>query len=88
MSAGVIFLDIQTMYFSALQQAQIPLAPAASHREYSANQHAYTRSLNEESPEIRSWRAFLAANNGSLPKFPLELGEAAADTPGPSTCST
>lgn len=82
MSAGVIFLDIQTMYFSALQQAQIPLAPAASHREYSANQHAYTRSLNEESPEIRSWRAFLAANNGALPKFPLELGEAAADTPG------
>lgn len=82
MSAGVIFLDIQTMYFSALQQAQIPLAPAASHREYSANQHAYTKSLNEESPEIRSWRSFLAANNGALPKFPLELGEAAADTPG------
>lgn len=82
MSAGVIFLDIQTMYFSALQQAQCPLAPAASHREYSANQHAYTRGLTEESPEIRSWRAFLAANNGALPKFPLELGEAAADTPG------
>jgi hypothetical protein len=82
MSAGVIFLDIQTMYFAALQREQSPLTPAASHREYSANQHAYTRSLSEESPEILSWRAFLTANNGVLPKFPLELGEAAADTPG------
>ncbi|TAM72231.1 condensation domain-containing protein [Mycobacterium sp.] len=82
MSAGVIFLDIQTMYFAALRREQSPLTPAASHREYSAAQHAYTGSLNEESPEIRSWRAFLAANNGALPKFPLELGEAAADTPG------
>lgn len=82
MSAGVIFLDIQTMYFAALQRAQSPLPPAPSHREYSANQHAYTRGLNEESPEIQSWRAFLAANNGALPKFPLELGESNADTPG------
>ncbi|OBH43400.1 condensation domain-containing protein [Mycobacterium mantenii] len=82
MSAGVIFLDIQTMYFAALQKAQNPLPPAASHRQYSANQHAYTRGLNEESPEIQSWRTFLAANNGALPKFPLELGEANADTPG------
>lgn len=82
MSAGVIFLDIQTMYFTALQNAPSPLTPAPSHREYSANQRAYIQSLNEESPEIRSWRAFLAANNGSLPKFPLELGDATPDTPG------
>ncbi|OMB99591.1 condensation domain-containing protein [Mycobacterium colombiense] len=82
MSAGVIFLDIQTMYFAALQRAENPLPPAPSHREYSANQHAYTRGLNEESPEIQSWRAFLAANSGALPKFPLELGESNADTPG------
>lgn len=82
MSAGVIFLDIQTMYFAALQRSENPLPPAPSHREYSANQHAYTRGLNEESPEIQSWRAFLAANNGALPKFPLELGESNADTPG------
>ncbi|OBK63725.1 hypothetical protein A5653_24445 [Mycobacterium colombiense] len=82
MSAGVIFLDIQTMYFAALQRAENPLPPAPSHREYSANQHAYTRGLNEESPEIQSWRDFLAANSGALPKFPLELGESNADTPG------
>lgn len=82
MSAGVIFLDIQTMYFTELHGAHGALPPAASHREYCANQHAYTKSLDESSPEIRSWRAFLAANNGALPKFPLELGEATADTPG------
>lgn len=82
MSAGVIFLDIQTTYFSSLESAGAPLIPAASHREYSATQRAYTASLTGDSPEIRSWHAFLAANNGSLPKFPLELGEATADTPG------
>lgn len=82
MSAGVIFLDIQTTYFAALQRTHFALPPAPSHREYSARQHAYTRSLNEESPEIRSWHAFLAANNGALPRFPLELGESNADTPG------
>ncbi|MBW8712306.1 MAG: hypothetical protein JF631_15325, partial [Mycobacterium sp.] len=31
---------------------------------------------------IQSWRAFLAANGGALPEFPLELGEATPDTPG------
>lgn len=82
MSAGVIFLDIQTAYFSALQEAPVALPPAASHREYSAKQRAYTASLDENSTEIRAWRGFLAANQGALPKFPLELGQAAADTPG------
>ncbi|OBH17456.1 condensation domain-containing protein [Mycobacterium sp. E3247] len=82
MSAGVIFLDIQTAYFTALQQGHVALPPAPSHREYSAKQRAHTAALDEDSPEIRRWRAFLAANNGALPKFPLELGEASADTPG------
>ncbi|OBA59449.1 hypothetical protein A5647_17520 [Mycobacterium sp. 1100029.7] len=82
MSAGVIFLDIQTAYFAALQSVGATPIPAASHREYSATQRAYAASLDEDSAEIRSWRAFLAANNGVLPSFPLELGEAAPDTPG------
>ncbi|BBZ70878.1 condensation domain-containing protein [Mycobacterium paraseoulense] len=82
MSAGVIFLDIQTAYFTELQNAQLALPPAASHREYSAAQRAYTASLDDDSPEIQRWRSFLEANNGALPRFPLELGEASADTPG------
>ncbi|OBH88386.1 condensation domain-containing protein [Mycobacterium sp. E2989] len=82
MSAGVIFLDIQTAYFTAVQKAQVALPPAASHREYSAKQRAYTAGLDEASPEIQTWRSFLAANRGALPRFPLELGHAAADTPG------
>ncbi|OBG81796.1 condensation domain-containing protein [Mycobacterium sp. E3305] len=82
MSAGVIFLDIQTAYFSALRKSPVVPIPAPSHREYSARQRAFTASLDVDSPEIRCWRAFLAANNGLLPRFPLELGEASADTPG------
>ena len=82
MSAGVIFLDIQTTYFTTLQGAPAALTPAASHRDYCTNQRAYTAGLDEASPQIQSWRAFLAANGGALPAFPLELGEATADTPG------
>jgi Condensation domain len=82
MSAGVIFADIQTTYFTTLQGGPAALTPAASHRDYCANQRAFTANLDEESPEIQSWRAFVAANEGALPKFPLELGEATADTPG------
>ena len=82
MSAGVIFLDIQTTYFTTLQSAPAVLAPAASHRDYCASQRTYTATLDEESPQIQSWRAFVAANGGVLPAFPLEMGEATPDTPG------
>jgi hypothetical protein len=82
MSAGVIFLDIQTTYFTTLQNAAATLTPAASYRDYCANQRTYTASLDEASPQIQAWRGFVAANGGALPKFPLELGDATADTPG------
>jgi hypothetical protein len=82
MSAGVIFLDIQTAYFTSLQGAAAALAPAASHRDYCADQRTYTAALDEESPQIQTWRDFVAANGGALPAFPLELGEATADTAG------
>ena len=82
MSAGVIFLDIQTTYFAALENTPPALIPAASYRDYCDDQRAYTAGLDEKSPQIQSWRTFVAANGGALPAFPLELGEAAADTPG------
>jgi len=82
MSAGVIFLDIQTTYFTTLQSGPAALTPGASHRDYCTNQRTYTATLDEESPQIQSWRAFVAANGGVLPAFPLELGEATPDTPG------
>lgn len=82
MSAGVIFLDIQTTYFTTLENSPAMLTPAASHRDYCTNQREYTATLDDESPQIRSWRAFVAANEGVLPSFPLELGDATPDTPG------
>jgi hypothetical protein len=82
MSAGVIFLDIQTAYFTSLQSAPAALTPAASHRDYCTNQRTYTAALDEQSPQIQTWREFVAANGGALPAFPLELGEATADAAG------
>ncbi|AGB23773.1 non-ribosomal peptide synthase [Mycobacterium sp. JS623] len=82
MSAGVIFLDIQTAYFTSLQSAAPVLTPAASHRDFCTTQRTFTAGLDEQSPQIQSWREFVAANGGALPAFPLELGEATPDTPG------
>jgi hypothetical protein len=82
MSAGVIFLDIQTTYFTMLEGVPAALAPAASHRDYCVNQRTYTATLEDESPQIQSWRSFVAANGGVLPAFPLELGDTTPDTAG------
>jgi hypothetical protein len=78
----VIFLDIQTTYFTTLQGGPAAATPGASYRDYCSNQREYAASLDEDSPQIQSWRAFLAANGGVLPEFPLKLGEATADTQG------
>ena len=51
MSAGVIFLDIQTTYFTTLESGTAELAPRCSHRDYCTNQRAYTASLDEDRPD-------------------------------------
>ena len=58
MSAGVIFLDIQTTYFTTLQSAPAALTPVASYRDYCDNQRAYTAILDEDSPQIRRGEPF------------------------------
>ena len=82
MSAGLIFVDIHLTYLTALQGAPVALPDAGSHREYCAGQRAHTASLTLDSPQVRAWHSFVADNGGTLPSFPLPLGDSTADTVG------
>jgi mycolipenoyl-CoA---2-(long-chain-fatty acyl)-trehalose mycolipenoyltransferase / long-chain-acyl-CoA---trehalose acyltransferase len=53
----------------------IPLQQVASYEEYCLRERAYTSALTLESPEIRKWIEFFEGNDGSLPSFPLPLGD-------------
>ena len=63
--------------YNALMDGEepIPLPPAGSYDEYCLRERAYTSALTLESPEIRQWVEFFENNDGSLPSFPLPLGD-------------
>ena len=53
----------------------IPLQQVGSYAEYCLRERAYTAALTLESPAIRQWIEFFENNDGSLPSFPLPLGD-------------
>ena len=53
----------------------IPLQQVGSYEEYCLRERAYTSALTLESPGIRQWIEFFENNDGSLPSFPLPLGD-------------
>ena len=62
--------------------APIPLPEAGSYDDYCARQHQYMSALTLDSPQVRAWVEFFENNDGTLPDFPLPLGDGA----GPSPC--
>src|SRR5262249_10732145 len=67
---------IQSMYDALMDgDGPIPLASAGSYDDYCRRERAYTCALTLESPEIRQWVEFFEYNDGSLPSFPLPLGD-------------
>lgn len=76
MSTGVIFVEIHLNY-AALAAGEEPIAfPAAgSYDEYCVRQQAHTAALTATSPEVRQWVDFATPNGGTLPDFPLPLGD-------------
>ncbi len=86
MSAGLIFFDIHLTYESLLQTPEqerpSTISEIASYRDYAARQHERVASLTLSSPEIRDWITFAQGTGGHWPRFPLPLGDTAADTRG------
>jgi len=76
MIMGVLFGEIHVMYSALISGAPpIQLPTAGSYGEYCQQQHQYTSGLTAESPEVRAWIDFAMNNDGSLPDFPLPLGD-------------
>jgi 2-O-sulfo trehalose long-chain-acyltransferase len=73
---GVLFSEIHMMY-SALVRGDAPLQlPAAgSYLDYCQRQHEYSASLTPHTPEVRAWIDFAVGSEGTLPAFPLPLGD-------------
>jgi hypothetical protein len=78
MSVGVIFLEIHSMY-SALVGGGVPvqLPEPASYHDYCVRQHQHTAALTLQSPPVRAWIRFAENSGGTLPSFPLPLGDPA-----------
>ncbi|MFN3006461.1 condensation domain-containing protein [Mycolicibacterium wolinskyi] len=76
MIMGVLFGEIYMMYGALVQgAAPVQLPQAGSYEEYCLQQREYTAALTPDSPEIRAWIDFAADNDGTLPAFPLPLGD-------------
>jgi hypothetical protein len=76
MSTGVIFLEIHMMYAAQIHGAgAIPLPDSGSYDEYCLRQRRQTAALTAESPQVRAWIEFAEHNHGTLPDFPLPLGD-------------
>lgn len=76
MFISAVFWEIESMYDALMDGAgPIPLPAAGSYDDYCRRERAYTSALTLESPEIRRWLAFFESNGGTLPSFPLPLGD-------------
>lgn len=81
MFVGVGFAEIHLMYRALVAgRAPLTLATAGSYDDYCVRQHRELDALTLESPEVRGWVEFFEDNNGTLPAFPLPLGD------GPVAC--
>lgn len=83
MFIGSVFWEIRAMYNTLMDgEGPIALPPAGSYADYCVRERAYTSSLTLKSPEVRRWVDFFENNGGSLPSFPLPLGDTSPLTNG------
>ena len=60
----------------------VQLPPAASHDDFCVREKQQLSALTLESPEVRKWIDFAENNGGTLPDFPLPLGDLSKPTGG------
>jgi hypothetical protein len=77
MFVGVTLMEFQMMYGALVGGgAPLELPEAGSYDDFCIRQRRFTDSLTAESPQVRLWTQFAESNDGSLPDFPLPLGDA------------
>ena len=73
---GLVLVEIHLMYAALVSGAPpIQLTDAGSYDDYCVRQQEFTSALSLESPEVKDWVKFAEANDGTLPVFPLPLGD-------------
>jgi hypothetical protein len=76
MIVGVLFMEIHMMYGALVSgDPPIQLSEAGSYDDYCMRQRDDTSALTLDSPKVRGWIEFAANNGGTLPHFPLPLGD-------------
>lgn len=63
-------------------RALVQAPPPASHDDFCVREQQYVASLTVDSPEVRKWIEFAEHNGGTLPDFPLPLGDLSQATGG------
>lgn len=76
MFIGLLFVEIHMMYAALIMgSGPIPLPLAGSYDAYCLRQHQYTSMLTIDSPQVSEWIEFAQRNDGTLPRFPLPIGD-------------
>ncbi|MGB3481280.1 MAG: condensation domain-containing protein [Mycobacterium sp.] len=76
MFMGLVLVEIHMMYLALVDgAAPLQLPPAGSYADYCVRQEAYTSALTLDTPAVRGWVEFFQRNNGTMPRFPLPLGD-------------
>jgi hypothetical protein len=71
-----LFVEIYQNYSALIEGgAPIKLPEPGRYLDYCMRQRNYTSGLTLDSTEVAEWLAFLRRNGGTLPKFPLPLGD-------------
>jgi hypothetical protein len=85
---GFLYMEIFLMYDALVRgAAPISLPPAGSYDNYCVRHRKFTSALTLDSSEVRRWIAFAENNGGTLPDFPLPLGNPLSlGDPSESSC--
>jgi len=76
MIVGVLFREIHQMYTALVAgAAPVELPVAGRYGDYCAEQRRELAALTPDSPAVRGWIEFAGHNGGTLPYFPLPLGD-------------
>jgi hypothetical protein len=80
---GLLYMEIYLMYDALVRgAAPISLPPAGSYDDYCFRHRQFTSALTLDSSEVRRWIAFAENNGGTLPDFPLPLGDPSVSAGG------
>jgi Condensation domain len=83
MLIGGFYVELLINYNALLEgKAPVTLPPAASYDDFCTRESQYVSGMTLESPEVRKWIEFAEANGGTLPDFPLPLGDQSISSGG------